>query len=131
MHGPYAGFDSQAPWASYGERGYDLSVHADAKGWLPEIRIVPDAEPMTYVFVRSFDEVGVYTPAYAVPEFDDIPDWQVEALIYSLGDDIDVPTWMPVAIERAGFGYDATPNHMRNRDERITTHPDQTELVEV
>lgn len=127
MRNPYLTFDGPAPWGDpvNVDRGYDLEVFPGDDGWLPHIEIEPHVSEhdMTYHFVRHFDKVGVYTPAYVIPD----PAFG----LFSIPEDAPVPTWMPVAIERAGFGYDPVPNSERHDTPEPTPHPDQTELVDV
>lgn len=124
MNDPYLGFDSQAPWAGNIGRPYELSVYAGSDGWLPHIEIEDLSSDLTFHFVRSFDDVGVYTPAYAIPD--------PACGVFSVPEELSVPTWMPVAIERAGFGYDPIPNSERSRTSRDRTivHPDQVTFPE-
>lgn len=121
MNDPYLGFDGMAPWAEQLPRGYEIEVIPGYDGWLPHIEITPGNENATYHFIRHNEKTGVYTPGYV---------HYSPAVVLSLPDDVDVPTWMPVAIERAGFGYNSIPNHERLSGKGTLTHPDQTELVE-
>lgn len=126
---PYRAFDGPANWGDgHLNRGYELSAHAGGDNWLPHLEVQPDTEPLTYHFIRSFDEVGVYTPAYAIPEYDD-PDADFSEIIFSVPGDIPVPKWMVVAIERAGYGYDPVPNNERRQTGSDIIDPRQTELA--
>lgn len=133
MNDPYLGFDGPAWWGDATvSKGYDLEVFPGDDGWLPHIEIEHPTAPLTYHFVRSFDSVGVYTPAYAVCP-GGLTDELLDVGVYSLPDELPVPTWMPVAIERAGFGYDPVPNSERRTagKDPSWTPPDQSTLEEV
>lgn len=116
-------FDGQAPWASQLDRGYSVTITPRDGGWLPALRIEPDKTDipeLEYVFVQSIDDAGTFTPGYVVGY----------GGVWSMPDEVPVPTWMRAAVERAGFRYDAEPNNVKfGRRDAERTHPDQTELV--
>lgn len=129
MNDPYLAFDRFSEWGDTRiGTCYDLEVFAgSSSGWLPHIEIKHPANGLTYHFIRSFDEVGVYTPGYAIGTPLTGGFWDLG--VYPVPEELPVPKWMPVAIERAGFGYDPVPNsERRKRPIRELTHPDQQTL---
>jgi len=112
----------QVNWdATVPERGYEVELAGGDDYWKPTLTVEPHTSELEYVFVQAADDKGAFTPGYAV----------MYCGIWSLPDELPVPTWMSVAIERAGFRYDPEPNSekfLRERTERLP--PEQTELVE-
>lgn len=125
-------FDSQAPWSTAGlETGYDLRIEPAGDTPKASIVIEPDNATLDYYFIQSFDDKAAFTPGYAIADAP-LTNQLLDTGVYSVPDEIPVETWMPAAIERAGFVYDPEPNTEKRTHEREpTTHPDQKALTEL
>jgi len=127
-------FDGNVPWSDITlEPGYDLEIQPADGGMQPTIVIEPHTNELTYYFPQAFDDKASFTPGYVLAS-EPLTNQLLDTGLYGIPDELPVETWMPAAIERAGFNYDPEPNsekHDRNRERGPFTHPDQTALGEL